>query len=105
MQTVDYSFAQLPTTTPMNRLPLVIDGPGDYVTRSGVRVTIHEVRLYAPTPMSNLRHEVTAFEAKGSPWRKVAGKLQPCGYDVWHLSGRLRAVKEHPEDIVGKWPV
>lgn len=63
---VDYSFAQLPTTLAINRLPLVITGPGDYKTREGRRVTIRQIVMYAPTPSQNTpRHEVTAFEAKG----------------------------------------
>lgn len=99
---IDYSFAQLPTTTPFNRLPIVIDGVGDYVTRSGKRVTIHQIKVYAPQPNQPLRHEVTSFEAKGSVWRKVRGKEQAADYDIWHLSGRW-AVGESPRDIVGKW--
>ena len=99
---VDYSFAQLATTTPMNRLPVVIDGPGEYVTRSGKRVTIRDIKVYASQPNGPLRHEVTAFEAKGEVWRKTNTKLLK-DWDIWHLSGRYRAVGEHRLDIVGKW--
>jgi len=101
---IDYSFAQLPDTTPMNRLPLVITAPGDYVTRAGDRVTIHEIRMYAPRPHGPLRHAVTAFEAKGSLWRTIGKTYRPAEYDVWHLSGHHVAVDDSPLDIVGPWP-
>jgi hypothetical protein len=98
----DYSFAQLPTTTPMNRRPLIITEPGDYRTRDGRRVTIHEIKLCSPTPPYQ-RHEVTAFEAKGSVWRVVRGVNQPRDYDIWHLSGHHVALGDDPLDIVGRW--
>ena len=102
---VDYSFAQLPTTLAINRLPLVITGPGDYKTRDGRRVTIRQIVMYAPTPSHNTpRHEVTAFEAKGSLWRMFRGKEQPRQPEIWHLSGRNMPVNEHGRDIVEYWP-
>lgn len=100
----DYSFAQLPTTTPMNRLPLVITEPGDYITRGGLRATVHEIKVYVPTPLSNLRHEVTVFEAKGTIWYPSGKSTRPV-YNIWHLSGRHAMIEEHPLDIVGPWPV
>jgi len=99
---IDYSFAQLPDTTPMNRLPIIIDEPGDYLTRSGSRVTIHEIRMYAPLPNGPLRHSVTAFEAKGAIWREFHGKERPQGYEIWHISGRILGTIEMPMDIVSK---
>lgn len=101
---IDYSFAQLPDTAPMNRLPIVIDEPGDYLTRSGRRVTIHQICMHAPEPNGPLRHSVTAFEAKGAIWRVFRGKDQPMGYEIWHLSGRILTHAEMPMDIVAKAP-
>lgn len=100
---VDYSFAQLPTTLAINSLPLVITGPGDYKTRDGRRVTIRSIVPYAPLPNGNLRHEVTAFEAKGSLWKMYRGQPRPRTPDIWHLSGRNLPAGEQPRDIVGYW--
>lgn len=100
----DYSFAQLPTTTPMNRLPLVITKPGEYRTRGGLRATVHEIKMYVPTMLSNLRHEVTVFEAKGTIWYP-RGKSERPIYNIWHLSGRNAIAEPDPMDIVGPWSV
>lgn len=101
---IDVTFAQLATTTPRNRQPLVIVEPGDYITRDGRRVTIHALELYAPAPNQPLRHEVTAFEAKGSVWRTVRGVSKPNDYSAWHLSGAYSGIGESPLDIVAPWP-
>lgn len=82
--------------TPMNELPTVIDGPGEYRTRSGKRVTIHKV-----DPTMTL--STTAYNAKGSVWkttRKVG--LNP-EYQIWHISGRCFSFKESGADIISKW--
>lgn len=99
----DLSFAQLPDTTRLNRLPLVITEPGEYVTRDGHRVTIHSIVPYVPRPNGPLRHAVTAFEAKGTIWRKSprTGRETP-DYNVWHLSGSLGVFGPSSLDIVGR---
>jgi hypothetical protein len=35
-------------STPLNELPVLIDSPGEYVTRDGMRVTIRQVRDVTP---------------------------------------------------------
>lgn len=101
---LDLSFAQLPTTLPRNRRPLVITEPGDYITRAGRRVTVHEIVLYAPAPGAPLRHEVTAFEAKGTLYTPTPTGRILRTYSAWHLTGDHNAVGESPRDIVGRWP-
>lgn len=96
-------FYQDEFTTLLNRLPVVIDEPGDYVTRSGRKVSIHAIdRRQVGANSQFLRHECTAFEAKGQVWAEIRGKLQPCGYDIWHISGFYGAGGQSPLDIVGK---
>ena len=101
MHAINFSFAQLPTTLPINRKALVITGPGDYVTRDGRRVTVSAVVPYAPMPGAPLRHEVTAFEAKGAIWAMFRGVMRPRGLKIWHLSGNYRGLQPSPLDIVG----
>lgn len=88
---------------PYNKLPVIIDGPGVYITRNGKRVNIHAVKLYNDPTGTYDRLEVTAFEAKGAVERMFRGKPKFKGYDIWHVSGRYKACNElHPLDIIGK---
>jgi hypothetical protein len=80
-------------TVPLNDLPDIIETTGDYVTRDGRRVTIHEIKPGTPG--------TTSFSAKGSVWRMSRGKDRPGGLDIWHLSGRNQAQRESTRDIVG----
>ena len=82
--------------TPLNALPTIIDGPGEYVARDGHRVTIHKV-----TPHDN--PDTTSFSAKGSKWKMFRGKYTARGYDIWHISGRSEVLKESGRDIVAKY--
>jgi hypothetical protein len=82
-------------TTPLNDLPTVIDGPGEYVTRSGARATIREIGAQAP--------DATSFAAKGSLWRTFRGKPRPRGLEIWHVSGRSMPLDETRNDIVGRF--
>lgn len=75
-------------------LPVIIDAPGDYVTRDGDRVTIREVRDAVPG--------TTSFGASGSVWRSMKGITRARGHDVWHVSGRHLVSRESPLDIVGR---
>lgn len=75
-------------------LPAIVTQPGDYVTRDGRRVTIHEV-LPVSSPYT--------FKAKGTIWRMVRGAERPRGFQVWHVSGRLDMVDEKAGDIVAPW--
>lgn len=74
--------------TTLSDLPVIIEAPGDYLTRDGRRVTIHEIK--GPS----------TFSAKGHLWRMFRGKYVPKNYDIWHVSGRYKAVGESPEDII-----
>lgn len=68
---------------------LLINEPGDYLTRDGTRVTIFEVRPGTST-----------FEAKGSVWSMFRGKLRPRGYNIWKTDGRHMAIGDHSLDII-----
>ena len=74
-------------------LPVIVTQPGDYVTRDGRRVTIHEVTQAM---------EYT-YRAKGAFWKMYRGKVRPRGFQAWHVSGRLDVVRETAGDIVGPW--
>lgn len=76
-------------------LPVVIDGPGDYVTRDGRRVTIRTVKDVAPG--------TTSFGATGSLWTERKGVVRPRGNDIWHQSGRHMVTQESGRDIVGRY--
>jgi hypothetical protein len=68
----------------------MITETGDYLTRDGTKVTIHEIRLGTST-----------FEAKGSIWKMFRGKLRPRGYDIWKTDGQYTVNKaDHKFDIV-----
>lgn len=74
---VSASFATLVT------LPVIIDEPGQYVTRCGATVTIASVAAKA-----------AAFGCSGTYSSGVN--------DRWHCSGRLYFGQECPNDIVRK---
>lgn len=82
--------------TYLNTLPVIIDTEGVYVTRSGKRVRINEVR-----PTKSL--DTTAFNALGSVEKMFRGKLSFREHGSWHVSGRTSALKEKGSDIVAKW--
>lgn len=86
----------IPTKTSLNDLPTIINECGDYRTRNGRRVTIHEIKPAGPPG-------TTSFSAKGSVW-KTTGRmgLNP-HYDAWHTSGRLLPLRLSPWDIVEHW--
>lgn len=69
-------------------LPIIVDAPGDYVTRDGRRVTIHTVREGG---------------VSGSVWTQFRGKLAPRGIRVWNRNGRVGLFVERNRDIVGHW--
>lgn len=76
-----------------SEMPVIVTQPGDYVTRDGRRVTIHEV-----SPATEY-----TYRAKGAFWKMYRGKVRPRGFQVWHISGRLDVVRETAGDIVGPW--
>lgn len=76
----------------LQELPVVIDRPGNYVTRDGSRVVIFSL---------NERPEgytMLTFDARGS----YARKNDTSKPEYWHISGRLHAFAEHPKDVVAK---
>jgi hypothetical protein len=77
--------------TLLDMLPVIIDGPGEYLTRGGGRVTIHDVDGRG------------TFNARGSKWKMFRGKDRPRVYGIWHRSGRHMPLNEVLNDIVGKW--
>lgn len=93
---VHRSAARVRPAPAPNDLPVVVSGPGDYVSRDGRRITVHEVRA-AGEP------DTTVFAATGSVWREFRGKVRPRGFCTWHVSGRRLPLDEAPSDIVGPW--
>lgn len=79
---------------PLNALPTIIVAPGDYAMRDGGRVTIREIH---PAPGGS----VTAFTAKGSVWSTMRGTYRSRGHDIWHISGRHKALGLSGRDIIG----
>ena len=77
-----------------NRLPVIVNAPGEYVTRDGRRVTVREVQG-AESPYT--------FKVKGQLWRMFRGKCAPRGLQVWHVSGRVDMVQEKAGDIVARY--
>lgn len=74
----------------LDDLPVVIDGPGDYFTRSGRRAIVREVKPGA------------TFTAKGAFYTMFRGNVVARGHVGWHVSGRYNAVAPHPNDLVRK---
>lgn len=79
---------ELPDVVLLDDLPVVVTGPGDYVTRNGRRVAIREIGGKG------------TFNAKGAVYREFRGRVVARGLDIWHISGCYRAVGEHGLDIV-----
>lgn len=77
-----------------NRLPVIVSQPGEYLTRDGRRVTVHEVQP---------KESPYTFKVKGQLWRMFRGKCAPRGLQVWHVSGRLDMVQEKAGDIVAPY--
>lgn len=75
----------------LSELPTVIDGPGVYKTRSGLKAVIHEIK--GPG----------TFSAKGN-WFKADIKRRnyPGEFNIWHVSGRFMPLAEHSLDIIEK---
>lgn len=72
---------------------MVINKPGEYVTRAGHRVSVIEVKTDGNY----------TFPVKGHVWHRVRGKMKPVEYQIWKLNGQNVAVGENPKDIVGVW--
>ena len=79
----------------INSLPTIIDAVGDYVTRNGGKVTIHEIK-------DKTNPDTTSADAKGSLWKEFRGNFVPKDFGIWHISGRKFILTESPNDIIGK---
>lgn len=75
---------------PLRLFPVVVDGPGRYVTRAGYAVVID--RLGGGT---------FCWKGTVSHPRKCPGKFKE-EYQIWHPSGRCLPINESPDDIVAK---
>lgn len=76
----------------LNQLPVIIDGPGTYLARNGVKVVIDEI---APPSRST-------FNCKGNYYTKQ-GRREVSHWNIWHPSGHFEAVnRSHPLDVVRK---
>lgn len=91
-------------TTSFNKLPVVITGPGEYLMRNGGKALIHEVKEYEDPKGEFTRLEVTAFEAKGAPYKMFRGKMRARGLYIWHVSGRYSVFSDSAWDIVAPLP-
>lgn len=85
-----------PTHIRLNDLPVVITGVGEYKTRGGDCVFIHEV-------LDDPKDGCTRFLAKGDIYRtNKIGHKRTFMYSIWHVSGRFRVLGESRHDIVEK---
>ena len=69
----------------------IITAPGDYVTRSGERVTIHSLDGKG------------SCSASGYIWKTFRGKYGPRVWAHWQPDGRFKFVGESKRDIVGPY--
>ncbi|AVE44240.1 hypothetical protein P678_0375 [Acinetobacter baumannii UH7807] len=69
----------------------LITKAGDYRTRNGSRVTVHEVNGDG------------TFAIKGSVWKMFRGKLRPRGLNTWKPCGHNQAYNHSDLDIVAEW--
>jgi hypothetical protein len=81
--------------TPMNEMPVIVDGPGVYLCRDGRKAVVDVVR---PSPGLH----VTAFQVIGGyEYKRPSGKFS-YQYCIWHVSGRCNLFHESKADIVSK---
>lgn len=75
-------------------LPIIIDGPGWYKTRQGLRVRVEKVRP---------RTDVT-FNCAGYLYlqERTPTKKERTEWTVWRDTGRWGGLGENPKDIVSK---
>jgi hypothetical protein len=77
------------TSTAWKALPVIVTGPGEYVTRDGRQVTVREIGTTA------------TFCVYGSIWIEFRGKHRN---ESWHPNGRATFVESGRKcDIVGPW--
>lgn len=74
----------------MSKQPFEVTGPGEYLLRNGMRVTVDEVRTGTPY----------TFKVKGRIWKKFRGKVRARRSEVWMITGHINAVGQSEMDIV-----
>lgn len=78
-------------------LPIIIDGPGRYITRKGQVAYVDKIRTTNSTPGL----PPATFAATGHVEHKTA-RGHHSEFTTWHVSGRNRALGNHSSDIVRK---
>ena len=78
-------------------LPIIIDGPGRYITRKGQTAYVDKIRTTnsapdTPPPTFAATGHVEHITTRGSHQE----------FSTWHVSGRNVALGEHSNDIVRK---
>ena len=81
--------------TPYNRMNIIIDEVGEYMTRDGRKIIIDKIIDHS----DNL--SVTRFNCKGHLVVKKGNKTTYV-YDIWHESGKYTGVVGHKLDIIMK---
>ena len=72
-------------------LPTIIDAPGEYQTRGGLRVIIHEIK----GPGS--------FSCKGTLYTpKRIKRGCSADFEIWQPNGKFRILDDHRSDVVRK---
>ena len=79
--------------TPMNKLPVIIIGPGKYKTREGEIVDIQQYKAQDTK-------STTSFRCKGYRHTKTPSGRKTQVWEIYHESGAWRAVEPDPRDIV-----
>jgi hypothetical protein len=73
----------------------MINAPGQYLTRAGLRVTIHEIKP-PETAWGNCKGSLLVPSKTG---KRIIRR-----YNIWHADGRYFPVEQSQHDIVGKAP-
>jgi hypothetical protein len=71
----------------------MIDTTRHYTTRSGAKVTIHDI-----VPLNNAGEKVT-FPVKGSV-RELVNVRYRSRYQIWTAEGRAGVFGDHPDDLM-----
>lgn len=70
--------------------PLLIDGPGEYLTRSGLRATVSNHNRATTSSFVCEGHVILREKPRREDWT------------TWKPNGQVQAIGEHPWDLVSK---
>lgn len=87
----------LSTRPHLTTLPVVVTGPGNYLTRDGRKVVVHEVK---DARCAGAIPPVTEYLVKGTLFTPRPDKADLARYDIWHVSGYILDSRERDDDIV-----